>query len=450
MSLAQTLRGTLGPDRIRDRDGVLVALPGSVAEVQALLRLCRAEGASVIPEGGRTGLVGGTEAGRGQVVLSLARLAEIEVIEASDRIAVVQAGVTLEALQTAAAALGLEPGIDLAARGTATIGGMLSTNAGGVMAFRNGVMRHRVLGLEAVLPDGSLYSDMTRVVKNAAGYDLKHLLIGAEGTLGVITRAVVKLDPVPQATATALIGLPDVGAVLDLIARALAPETGHLRAAEALWNPYLRLTAAAQGWNEPAFPLDTPLALILQLGGRDAAALQEALMQLYADTLEQHPSATGLIATSARQERAVWLLRENTGAIYHLYPGAPSYDISVPLAALGRYFDRVEAELAELGLAPFLFGHLADGNLHLVLNHEGPLAPEVNARVEAILYAPLRDLGGSFSAEHGIGAKRTEALRDCSDPGKLALMAQIKRCLDPSNLMNPGKVLPAPREDLPQ
>ncbi|NBZ90108.1 FAD-binding oxidoreductase [Stagnihabitans tardus] len=324
MTLADTLRDALGPDRLSLRDGVLVVSPRSAEDIQTVLRHTRAAGVSVVPEGGKTGLVGGTLAKEGQVILSLARLDKILLINATERVAVVEAGVTLEALQTAAALHALEPGIDLAARGSATIGGMLATNAGGVMAFRNGVMRHRVLGLEAVLPDGSLYSDLTRVVKNSAGYDLKHLLIGAEGTLGIITRVVLKLDPIPQATATALIGLPNVSAVLDLIARALSPQTGHLRAAEALWNSYLRLTAGVQGWQAAEFPLDTPLALILHLGGSDEAALREELLRLYAETLDHYPDATGLIASSARQERDIWLLHENTGAIYQRYPAAPS------------------------------------------------------------------------------------------------------------------------------
>lgn len=443
MTEAGKIAARFGPDATL-RDGVPVVSPASVAEVQHLVGLCGELGLAIVPEGGRTGLVGGTQAGPGEVILSLSRLNSIERIDPVERVAVVQAGVTLEALQTAAATLGLEPGIDLAARGSATIGGMVSTNAGGVMAFRNGVMRHRVLGLEVVLPDGSLLSDLTRVVKTSAGYDLKHLLIGAEGTLGIVTRVALKLEPLPEATATALIGLPDVAAVLDLSGVALSPRSGHLRAAEAMWNPYLRLTAAAQGWAEPAFPPDAPLALILSLGGSDEAALQEDLLHLFERALDRHPSATGLIASSARQEREVWLLRENTGAIYQRFPAAPSFDVSVPLSALGAYADKVQADLAALGLAPFVFGHLADGNLHIVLPHAGPLSPEISAEVEEILYAPLPGLGGCFSAEHGVGAKRVFALQEAADPVKLALMRRMKQCLDPQNLMNPGKVLPLP------
>lgn len=203
------------PDNLRA--GIIVA-PASTDEVAAVVRLCRRYAVAIVPQGGRTGLVGGSVSQPGEIVLSLERMSGIERLDPIERTAVVQAGVSLETLQQAALEHRLEPGIDFAARGTATIGGMVSTNAGGVMAFRNGVMRHRVLGLEAVLADGTVYSDMTRVVKNSAGYDLKHLFIGAEGTLGIVTRVVLKLDPTPRATATALFGLPSVSAASNLFA----------------------------------------------------------------------------------------------------------------------------------------------------------------------------------------------------------------------------------------
>ncbi|HYN64530.1 MAG TPA: FAD-binding oxidoreductase [Candidatus Limnocylindrales bacterium] len=339
----------------------------------------------------------------------------------------------------------MEPGIDLAARGSATLGGMVSTNAGGVMAFRNGVMRHRVLGLEAVLPDGSIYSDLTRVVKNSAGYDLKHLFIGAEGTLGVVTRVVVKLDPLPAATATALFGLPSVAAALALIRRALDAQAGHLRAAEALWQGYIRLTANALDWHEPGMPLDQPIYLLLSLGGASEAPLRDALETLFEGTLDTHPTASGIVATSARQEAGLWRLREDTDVLYRTHPGAPSYDVSVPLSAMEAYVDDVQAGLAAIDptLAPYLFGHLADGNLHIVLNRPGPLPEVLAAQVEHVLYRNLQTLGGSFSAEHGVGSKRIDSMFDTTDEVKLALMVRIKALLDPHVGLNRGKVLPA-------
>ncbi len=423
--------------------GIIVA-PATTEEVAAVVRLCDRHGVPVVAQGGRTGLVGGSVSEPGEIVLSLERMNRIERLDTVERTAVVQAGLVLEALQQAAAEHRLEPGIDLAARGSATIGGMISTNAGGVMAFRNGVMRHRVLGLEAVLADGSIYSDMTRVVKNAAGYDLKHLFIGAEGTLGVVTRAVLKLDPIPRATATALFGLPSVTAAMDLIRMALDSETGELRAAEALWRSFIDLTASAHGWSEPDFELDQSIYLLLALGGAREEGLRAEFEKLFGDILERHPETTGIVAGSKRQEEALWRLREDTDVIYRAHAAAPSYDVSVPLSQIDGYVETILTGLAAIDpeLKPFVFGHLADGNLHIVLNRSGPLPGTVAVAVEGVLYADIATLGGSFSAEHGVGSKRIHSLIATADQTKLKLMKRVKDTLDRHSLMNPGKVPP--------
>ncbi len=424
--------------------GVVVS-PGTTAEVAAVVQSCAAHGIPIVSHGGRTGLVGGGLSHPGEIVLSLLRMNAVESLDPAERVVVVQAGCTLQALQEAAAAEGLEPGIDLAARGSATIGGMVSTNAGGLMAFRNGVMRHRVLGLEAVLPDGSVYSDLTRVVKNSAGYDLKHLFIGAEGTLGVVTRVAMKLEPLPRTTATAMLSLPSVAAALDAIRFALDADTGHLRAAEAMWHGYLRFTAAELGWSGAGVDLDQPLFLLLLLGGAHDDALQDALLHVFEATAERHPGTTGIIAASERQAAELWRLREDTELVYRLHPHAPSYDVSVPLSQIEAYAASVQAGFAAIdpSFAPFIFGHIADGNLHILINHTGALPRPVATQVEDVLYRDIKALGGSFSAEHGVGSERIGPMLATSDPTKLALMRVVKRALDPTNLMNPGKVLPS-------
>lgn len=448
--LQQALVAAVGAGHVRNHAGPdhgaeLLVLPASTAEVAAVVAIARVHGVSIVAQGGHTGLVGGCQSHPGQIVLAMTRMALIEAIYPEECVAVVQAGVALEALQSAAIAHGLEPGIDLAARGTATIGGMVSTNAGGIMAHRYGVMRHRVLGLEAVLPDGTIYSDMTRVVKNTAGYDLKHLFIGAEGTLGIVTRVVIKLEPLPQCTATVMLGLPSVAATLEAINLALRSDAGHLRAAEGLWQSYIQLTAQAQGWSEPSFPLDQPVCLLLMLGGANQADLNEGIEQIFGEILDRHPTATGIIAASKRQEADLWRLREDTDQLYRAHAAAPSYDVSVPLSEIGAYVDHVKSGLAliDADLVPYVFGHLADGNLHIVLNRTGPLDDAMSSAVEHVLYANLRALGGSFSAEHGVGAKRIAALVATSDPVKLATMMRIKQALDPDQTLNPGKVLPS-------
>jgi FAD/FMN-containing dehydrogenase len=454
-----TLAGILGEahlrqnERIRELDpgedpdnlgASAVVSPADAGEVSAVVRLCAEYGVSIVTHGGRTGLVGGGVSGPGQIVLSMRRMNRIERLDADERVALVEAGCTLQALQEAALGQGLEPGIDLAARGSATIGGMISTNAGGIMAFRNGVMRHRVLGLEAVLPDGTIYSDLTRVVKNAAGYDLKHLLIGAEGTLGIVTRAALKLEPLPQTHAVALFGLPSVPAALVALRRALATNTGQLRAAEAMWAGYFRYAAEQFVWSAPEFDMSQQIYLILSLGGAQEDSLQDELAGILEHLQADHPGVCAVLAGSLAQEQAIWRLREESGVVYRDYPDAPSFDVSVPLSELGAYVERITVGLAgiERDLVPLVFGHLGDGNLHIMLNRSASATPPaLLASVEDVLYHDIRALGGSFSAEHGVGSKRIHALYATADPAKLRLMQSIKQVVDPYGIMNPGKVV---------
>ncbi len=423
--------------------GVILA-PASTQDVARVVAHCATRGIGIVPHGGKTGLVGGGISHAGEIVLSLARMTSIEPIDHRERVAVVGAGVVLEALQRAAAAHDLEPGIDLAARGSATIGGMVSTNAGGVMAFRNGVMRHRVLGLEAVLPDGTVLDDLTRVVKTTAGYDVKHLFIGAEGTLGIVTRVAVKLDASPKATATAMLALPSVTAALDIVDRAMRMGRGHLRAAEVVWRRYFQLTAGASGWSDPALDTSQPLYLLLGVGGESHDEVREDLLQVLEAASQANPDVTAIIATSAKQERELWFLREATEEIYKAHGLAPSFDVSVPLNQIEPYLARVRSGLAKLDakLDPYVFGHLADGNLHIVLDCPGPLPPARQRAIEDVLYTGLHALGGSFAAEHGVGSKRIGALQATASTAKLRLMRNLKAAIDPMGLMNPGKVFP--------
>jgi FAD/FMN-containing dehydrogenase len=429
------------PDNLKA--GIVVS-PGATDEVAAVVKLCAARCVGIVSQGGRTGLVGGAVSSAGQIILSTNRLNRIIDLDPVARVAVVEAGVTLEKLQTAARRHRLEPGIDVPSRGSATIGGMTSTNAGGILAFRNGVMRHQVLGLEAVLADGSIYSDLTRVVKNTAGYDLKQLFIGAEGTLGVVTRVALKLEVTPAASATAFFGLPSVAAVLDLIRLGLDSNAGALRAAEALWRDYFRLTSTNMGFVDPSIDPSMPIYLLLSLGGPDRSAMHVAFERIYADPFDRYPGMCGVIAASSRQEQDLWRLREDTEVIYRAYPAAPSFDVSVPLSRIEAYVDEMMRGLKALdpSLEPFVFGHLADGNLHVVLNRSGPMPEDLTRAVEEVLYRPLSNFGGSLSAEHGIGSKRIEALNTYANPTKLRLMRTLRRAIGGSPcLFNEEKIL---------
>ncbi len=429
------------PDNLRC--GVVV-YPGTAEQVATVVQLCRRNGVSIVTHGGKTGLVGGGISKPGEIVVSLERMNRIERIDPDEQVAVVGAGAALQTLQEAAAIHGLTPGIDLAARGSATIGGMVSTNAGGIMAFRNGVMRHRIVGLEAVLADGSVFSDLTRVVKNSAGYDLKHLFIGAEGTLGIVTRVAVKLEPLVPEAATALFGLPSLAAVFALLKQARALGYGELAACEAMWNGFFGFSAANHGWSAPEYRIDNPVNLLLSFAGHDEARMSDEIAGLYEAMLERFPETEAVLASSLAQRDALWRLREDTEQIYHAYPAAPSYDVSVPLSETGAYVARLEKGLQAVDpdLKPFIFGHIADGNLHIILNRRGGDMPaETLAAAEAVIYKDIRALGGSFSAEHGVGSKRIHSLNETADPVKLHWIGQMKRLLDPDNLFNPGKLM---------
>jgi FAD/FMN-containing dehydrogenase len=406
------------------------------------VKLCLAHNVSIVPQGGLTGLVAGGITHADQLTISLTRMNRMPEIDKVSGLAYVDAGVTVAALQQASAHYGLEPGIDLASRDSATLGGMASTNAGGMSAFRYGVMRHRILGVEAVLPNGEIYSDMVAVVKNAAGYDLKHLLIGAEGTLGIITRLVIKLEPLPTKTLTTLFSLPDTKTALSLVAQARREH--RVVAAEAIWRSFFRFTSDALNWRTADYDVSAPIHLLLKLSGGPRSDLVEEMASLYTGALKEHGPVTSVMAGSLAQERSLWSLREDTGLIYRHYPDAPSYDVSVPARHIDAYLARALPDLRALedGLEPFVFGHLADGNLHIVLNLPGSwLSEERRLVVEDILYRDLAGYGGSFSAEHGIGSKRLRALAERSPEGKLALMRRVKYTLDPGNFFNPGVVI---------
>ncbi|RWL43901.1 FAD-binding oxidoreductase, partial [Mesorhizobium sp.] len=359
------------------------------------------------------------------------------------RVAIVQAGVTLGALQEACAVHGLDPGIDLAARGSATVGGMVSTNAGGIMAFRNGTMRHRVLGLEAVLPDGRVFSDLTRVLKTSAGYDLKHLFIGAEGTLGIVTRVAVRLDPVAGAGATALVGVPDAASAQRIVRHFLGSTSARLSAAEILWRNFASLMQRGLGYAPGQLPLDAPCLLVLGLGADSLEAARGALEDGLAAIWEEAGILDGLVASSEAQAAQMWRLREETEQIERAHPMAPSFDVSVPGGALDAYVARIEAGLKRIdaAYAPYVYGHLADGNLHISINCDGPVPHERHTAIEDVLYDGLRQAGGSFSAEHGVGLEKREAYDRHADPVKRDLARAIKALIDPGNVMNPGKVV---------
>jgi FAD/FMN-containing dehydrogenase len=438
---AQTLEGRHPGEHPANLHAGVVAQPGSTEAAAALVTWCREKRVAIVPQGGLSGLVGGAVSTEGQVILSTARLNRVLAIHPEEATVEVEAGVTLEALQQALAPFGLTTGIDLGSRGSATVGGMVSTNAGGILAFRNGVMRHQVLGLEAVLPSGDIFTDMTRVVKVSAGPDLKHLFIGGEGAFGFVTRVVLAVERVRPHRATALLGVADAASALAIVAhlRGLAGTT--LEAAEMMWPRYVLDHAALKGFDLDWLEAGAAVLLVeLSADTEDGArqSLEDALAQVW----ETADLKGGIIAQSMDQARRFWDLREDSGFYFARFPDAPSFDISVPPTELDDYVAEVVNGLRAIGQGfdAYVYGHVADGNLHIALAAAGPLPSETKHAVEHAVYAGITARGGSFSAEHGVGLDKRDAYRHHVPAPKQALARQIKSLLDPDGLFNPGKV----------
>ncbi|MDF1486501.1 FAD-binding oxidoreductase [Ramlibacter sp. H39-3-26] len=417
--------------------------PRSTREVAAALRICHAHRVPVVPQGGRTGLAGGAVPRADALAFSLDRMDAIEAVDAAAATLTAQAGATLQAVQQAAEGAGLRFGVDLGARGTCQIGGNIATNAGGNGVVQFGMMREQVLGLEVVLADGTVLPMLRPMLKNNTGYDLKQFFIGAEGTLGVVTRAVLRLRPAPQELRTALVALPDYPAAVALLQRLQAAFPGALAAFELMWADFFTTSLA---WlNQPSpLALEHPLAVLVDVAGGDAAALDAGLQAVLEQAMEQGVAADAVIAQSQAQARSLWRIREApTQFPARMEP--VNFDVSLPLADIGGFAERCVQALAQRwpGHRTLRFGHLGDGNLHLTTDARslpGLACVEAAHAVEGIVYALVEEMGGSVSAEHGIGTHKKPWLDASRTPQEVQAMRAIKRALDPLGLMNPGKI----------
>jgi FAD/FMN-containing dehydrogenase len=405
--------------------------PRSVDEISTALRACNAYRMSVVVQGGMTGLAGGSNADRHDIVISMDLLAGIEDIDTAAGTITVRAGTVLEVAQKAAEEAGFLLPIDLGARGSCQIGGNLSTNAGGIRVIAHGVTRDNVLGLEAVLADGSVISSMNRMQKNNTGYDLKQLFIGSEGTLGVITRAVLKLKPLPAGRATALCGVSSYENVVSLLNHARKSLNG-LSAFELMWETFLRFSRAAEGFT--FFETDYPFTVIIEQSGE--ASLEEFLGAMFEEGLV----ADALIAQSEKDRERFWKVRE--GLSLDALPRLINFDVSLPIGALDVFSRTVTTALeGEFpGIHVSIFGHVADSNIHLCIS-AGAIGDAAEHRIDTVVYEHVRQHQGSISAEHGIGTLKRDYLPYSRSAEELELMRRIKTALDPNGILNPGKVI---------
>lgn len=424
--------------------------PTSTAEVAAIVRLCAAEGAALVPQGGNSGMVGGAtpDASGDQLLLSLRRMNQIRGIDAAARIVVAEAGVILEHLHQAALEEGLRFPLTLGGKGSATVGGLVSTNAGGTQVLRHGTMRALIAGIEAVLPDGQIFDGLAPLKKDNRGYDLRHLLCGAEGTLGIVTAASLHLVPAANARQTAWIGLGSPDDALLLLRRLDAALGDTLEGFEII--PHRSVEAVLRHIPQTRLPLGKSSLwyALVELAGDDAAVLSEALEGELAAALDARLIDDVAIAKNDSESEDFWRLRDSISEAERAEGPATQHDISVPVDLMPQFIAENPARLAAAfpGIRTVSFGHLGDGNIH---HHVQPpkdvdgtawLARH-GAAASRIVYAHVVELGGSISAEHGIGQMKRDILAELDSPARLAALRAIKAGLDPAGLFNPGKLI---------
>ena len=454
-SVIQQLTHTLGNTQVRSGNSLTeratsywssepthataIVYPRTTDEVSQVMAICYSNNQPVVVQGGLTGCVAGAVSQEQEIILSLEKMRGIESIDTIGSTATVQAGVILEVLQNTLADADMMFPLDLGARGSCTIGGNIATNAGGINVLRYGMMRDLVLGLEAVLADGTVISSMNQMMKNNAGYDLKQLFIGSEGTLGVVTRAVIKLFPLPSSVNCALVAVQDFSTVTRLLAAARAQFAGDLSAFEVMWGQYYRAVTEAGG-HRPPLPREYPFYVVIETEGSnietDSKRFNAVLEQLFDDDIV----IDAVIPKSETERRAIWQVREDFETILEKKPYY-LYDVSLPISDMPRYVAEVNSGL----LAAFatgqcyVLGHVADGNLHLFICPGQ--AGDSREICDKVVYEPLRPLKGSVSAEHGIGTEKMAWLNVSRTDAEIVLMQRLKNLLDPTGVLNPNRVL---------
>ncbi len=419
-----------------------LALPASTQKVAAVVGICAEAGVPIVPQGGNTGLVGG-QIPMGEILLSTERLRAIRDIDTFDDVLVAEAGVTLEAVHEAALEKGRRFPLDLASQGTATIGGVVSTNAGGTAVLRYGNTRELVLGLEAVLPNGEVWNGLKRLRKDNTGYDLKQLLIGAEGTLGVVTAASLKLFPVLVSRATAIAAVDDPEAAIQLLVRAKDAAGGAVEAFELMGRRGLEFVLKnIPGQRDPLAEVH-PWYVLIEIASGEPGAAEAAMERLLTKALEDGLVRDAAVAQGAAQAKAFWSLRENQSPGQKPEGATWKHDVSVPVSRVAEFLNLATARMEALvpGARVTAFGHVGDGNIHydVIRPDGGDDAAHSAMRSEGsrIVHDIVASMAGSISAEHGLGAMKTEEARRYKSPVEVAALSAIRQSLDPKRIMNP-------------
>ena len=418
-----------------------LVLPRNTEQVSKALQYCNEHGIPVVPQGGMTGLSGGAVPIGPCVCISMERMRQVIELDPAAATITVEAGVAMETVQKTADAAELFFPLDLGGRGSCQIGGNLSTNAGGNRVLRFGMARDLVLGLEAVLADGTVIDSLRKVMKNNTGYDLRQLFIGAEGTLGIITKVVLKLYPKAKSVCTGIMAVDDYPAVLELLKRARTGFASQLTAYEVMWPDFYRLGTVELG-RKPPLEIGYGAYVLIETMGTDPATDQERYEAVIGEAMEAGIVKDAIIAQSQRESTLLWDVRDSPGEWSKgVHWPQLGFDVSVPTGEIGPLADEIGAMLKKRWpeLKAVFFGHVADGNLHVSVRMSGHSIPELD--IENAVYSMMVSRRGSISAEHGIGSLKREFLHYSRSHAELALMRAIKQAMDPKGILNPGKVI---------
>src|SRR3569833_1184194 len=425
----------------------VILRPGSVEEVAQVVKLANETKTAIVPQGGNTGLVGGQIPHHNEVVLSLTRLDKVRDIDPVSNTMTVEAGVTLQRAREAAAEAGrLYPQL-LPSEGTCTIGGNLSTNAGGVAAVAHGSARSHAVGLQVVLADGRVLNLLNKLKKDNTGYDLRNLFIGAEGTLGIITAAVLKLVSRPRSMETAFAAVTSPQAAVDLLGIAMERAGGDVTSFEMMLREGVEADIKFDSSSRAPLSQPSQWYALIELSSKQRTGLREPKEEILAEGMERGLVTDATSAEALDQAKAFWRIREMFGEVQRHLGGSIKLDISVPIAAIPAFIEEANAAATKLipGARPMPFGHVGDGNIHYNINQpEGMAKAAFLARrgdVNKVVFAVVKKYNGSISAEHGVGIMKRDILHEYKDPVALDLMRGIKKLLDPNGILNPGKVI---------
>ena len=418
----------------------IIVRPESTEEVSKILSVCNQAGQPVMVHGGLTGLVYGTRTSPDQLILSLERMNTIEEVDPIGRTLTCQSGVTLQNIQERAELENMIFPLDLGARGSCSIGGNISTNAGGNRVIRYGMTRDSVLGIEAVLSDGTILSSMNRMIKNNAGYDLKQLFIGTEGTLGRVTNCVLRLREAPISQNTALVGIEDFPSIIKFLKHIDSGLGGNMSAFEVMWKEFYEMVT--NSLDEKSLPLkkNIPYYVLVESMGSDQVKDEEHFESLLQKALEDSVIVDAVLAKSEKERKALWAFRDDVEKQAQYGPTV-MFDVSLPINEMEEYVSKVDLNLQKhwKEFHHIVWGHLADGNLHLVVG-TGNLESDTIQKIENSVYEPLERIGGSISAEHGIGLEKKPYLHLSRSEAEINYMKALKDTFDPKRILNPGLI----------